>query len=120
MKKRIDIYEGGISKLIKKKKPEEVLALLIENVDRDMRSYFYISIENFDQFEEINDVQDWVNAYWENLHWHISKSIKEFLQDNGYDFDDLMVNAKEIFKKLIEESREMFPLAMQGNEFIKI
>jgi hypothetical protein len=107
--KKIDIYEGDIGNLTKKLKQEEVLALLIENVDRDMRSYFYISLENFQRFEEINDVQDWVNAYWENLHWHLSEPIKKYLNDNGYDIDDLMVNSYDIFKELIEESREMFP-----------
>ena len=109
MKKRIDIYTGDISKLIKNTTPEELLEALIESVDRDMREYFHISIENFDSFYQINDIDEWKSDYWNNLHWHLSKSIKEFLQDNGYDFDDLMVNAKEIFKKLIEESREMFP-----------
>ena len=108
MIKTIDIYtESG--DILVNKKPEEVLTLLIENVNRDMRAYFYVSLENFQRFEEINDVQDWMNAYWENLYWHLSDSIKQFLNDNKYDFNDLMVNAKEIFKKLIEESREMFP-----------
>lgn len=30
--KRIDIYEGDISKLIKKKKPEELLEVLIRGI----------------------------------------------------------------------------------------
>jgi len=107
--KKIDIYEGDIGNLTKKLKQEEVLALLIENVDRDMRSYFYISIENFDRFEQINNIYEWKNAYWENLHWHLSNSIKEFLEDNGYSLNDLMKNSYDIFKNLIEESREMFP-----------
>jgi len=60
MEKRIDIYEGDISKLVKKMgKTEEVLKVLIENVDKDMESYFWVSVENFQRFEEINDVQDW-------------------------------------------------------------
>jgi len=109
MIKTIDIYTESGDILVNKKKPEEILALLIENVNRDMRSYFHVSLENFQRFEEINDVQDWVNAYWENLHWHLSNSIKEFLKYNGYNISDLMVNAKEIFEELIEESREMFP-----------
>ena len=112
---KIDLYKGNISKLIKNTTPEELLEALIESVDRDMREYFYISIENFDSFYQINDPDEWKNDYWNNLHWHLSKSIKEFLQDNGYDFDDLMVNAKEIFKKLIEESREMFPDGIEND-----
>jgi guanylate kinase len=105
----IDIYEGDIGNLTKKLKQEEVLALLIENVDRDVRSYFYISLENFQRFEEINEVQDWVNAYWENLYWHLSDSIKKFLKNNGYAIYALMKNSHEVFKKLIEEAKEMFP-----------
>ena len=102
--KKIDLYSGDISKLIKKKKTEEVLKMLVAAVDKDAKDYFWVSVENFDRFEEINDVQDWVNAYWENLHWHLSESIKEFLNDNGYSLNDLMVNAKEIFQELIEEA----------------
>lgn len=113
MKKRIDIYEGHISKLIKKKKPEELLEALIESVDRDMREYFHISIENFDRFEQINDPDEWKNDYWNNLHWHLSESIQKFLNDNGYDIGDLMENSYDIFKELIEESREMFPGGMR-------
>jgi len=103
----IDIYEGDISLI--KKKPEELMEALIESVDRDMREYFFISIENFDRFEQINNIYEWEDAYRENLRWHLSDSIKNFLSYNGYDIDDLMKNAYNIFKKLIEESREMFP-----------
>jgi hypothetical protein len=109
MIKKIDIYEGDISNLVKTTKPEEVLDLLIDAVDKDVKFYFEVSVENFDQFEEINGVQDWLDAYWENLHWHLAQSIKKFLNDNDNGIDDLMIHAKEIFKKLIEESREMFP-----------
>jgi hypothetical protein len=109
MIKTIDIYEGDISNLVKTTKPEEVLDLLIDAVDKDVKFYFEVSVENFDQFEEINDVKDWLDAYWENLHWHLAQSIKKFLNDNDNGIDDLMIHAKEIFKKLIEESREMFP-----------
>jgi hypothetical protein len=109
MIKTIDIYEGDISNLVKTTKPEEVLDLLIDAVDKDVKDYFFVSVENFSRFEEINDVKDWLDAYWHNLHLHLSESIKKFLNDNGYDIDDLMIHAKEIFKKLIEESREMFP-----------
>ena len=104
----IDIYtESG--DILVNKKPEEILALLIENVNKDMRAYFHVSLENFQRFEEINNIKDWVNAYWENLHWHLSNSIKKYLNDNGYYIDDLMVNAKEIFEELVEKAREMFP-----------
>ena len=105
--KKIDIYEGDISKF--KKKKEELMKMLIEEVDRDMRLYFKVSVKNFSDIEEIKNVNDWINAYWENLHWHLSESIQKFLNDNGYDIGDLMENSYDIFKELIEESREMFP-----------
>ena len=115
MIKTIDIYTESGDILVNKKKPEEVLALLIENVDRDMRSYFYISLENFQRFEEINDIKDWVNAYWENLHWHLSEPIKKFIFINGYDIDALMVNSYNIFKELVEKAREMFPDGIEND-----
>ena len=107
IREKIDLYSGDISKF--KKKKEELMKMLIEEVDRDMRLYFKVSVKNFSDIEEIKKVQDWINAYWENLHWHLSHSIKRFLEDNGYGIDDLMVNAKEIFQELIEEAEEMFP-----------
>ena len=107
IREKIDLYSGDISNIVKNKKPKEVLNILIDAVDKDAKDYFWVSVENFDRFEEINDVQDWVNAYWENLHWHLSESIKEFLNDNGYSLNDLMVNAKEIFQELIEEAYEI-------------
>lgn len=102
--KKIDIYEGDISKF--KKKKEELMKMLIEEVDRDMRLYFKVSVKNFSDIEEIKNVNDWINAYWENLHWHLSHSIKRFLEDNGYGIDDLMVNASSIFKEMIEKRRK--------------
>jgi len=107
--KKIDLYSGDISKLIKKKKTEEVLKMLVAAVDKDAKDYFFVSVENFSRFEEINDVKDWLDAYWDNLNLHLSNSIKEFLKYNGYNISDLMENSYEIFEKLIEESREMFP-----------
>ena len=107
--KKIDLYSGDISNIVKKEKPEELLDMLIDAVDKDVRYYFWVSVENFSRFEEINDVKDWLDAYWDNLNLHLSESIKKFLNDNDNGIDDLMIHAKEIFKKLIEESREMFP-----------
>jgi hypothetical protein len=107
--KKIDLYSGDISNIVKNKKPKEVLNILIDAVDKDVKFYFEVSVENFDRFEEINDVKDWLDAYWENLNLHLSESIKEFLNDNGYSLNDLMENAKEIFQELIEEAEEMFP-----------
>jgi hypothetical protein len=74
-----------------------------------------VSVENFSRFEEINDVKDWLDAYWDNLNLHLSESIKKFLNDNGYDIDDLMIHAKKIFKELIEEVEEMFPDKKEEN-----
>ena len=105
IREKIDLYSGDISKF--KKKKEELMKMLIEEVDRDMRLYFKVSVKNFSDIEEIKNVNDWINAYWENLHWHLSHSIKRFLEDNGYGIDDLMENSYDIFKELIEETKEM-------------
>ena len=113
--KKIDLYSGDISNIVKKEKPEELLDMLIDAVDKDVRYYFWVSVENFSRFEEINDVKDWLDAYWDNLNLHLSESIKKFLNDNDNGIDDLMIHAKKIFKELIEEVEEMFPDKKEEN-----
>jgi hypothetical protein len=104
----IDIYHDNITVLVEKKKPQEVLKLLIKNVDRDMKEFFRNSVVDFERFEEINNVEYWVDFYRESLS-DLTEIIKKFLYDNGYTVDDLMINAKEIFRELIKGAREMFP-----------
>jgi hypothetical protein len=109
MKDKVNLYEGNINRIVKRKKPEEVMELLVDAVNRDMEEYFYIGIETLQRFEEVDSVYGWVTGYRDYLDSNLSDSIREFLYDNGYDIDDLMVDAKSIFEELIEEAREMFP-----------
>ena len=104
--RKIDIYTTKMA-FARNKKPEEVLSILIDAVDKDMETYFWVSIENFTTFSEVGSVNSWISSYRDCLISHLSPSIKRFL-NNGYSIDDLLVNASSIFSRLIEEAREYF------------
>jgi len=105
--RKVDIYTSKMA-FARNKKPEEVLSILIDAVDKDMETYFWVSMENFTTFSEIGSVNSWIFSFRDCLISHLSTSVKMFLDNNGYSIDDLLVNASSIFSRLIEEAREYF------------